>query len=75
VSEDIAREWRPTKRELLWRWYVNKVKWPAYMTAHKYWWRTLHFTRLAGPYSRAMCRLNLYRKFPDGRCHWCGGVH
>ncbi len=38
-------------------------------------WRALHVTRLARPYSKLMCRLNLYRKSLDGRCQWCGRKH
>lgn len=38
-------------------------------------WRVLWFTRLGRPYSKTMCKLNLYEKYPDGRCHWCGNVH
>lgn len=73
--DDRACESQPTTRELFWLWYVNKVKWPAFMFIHKYWWKTLYFIRLARPYSRTMCRLNLYRKYPDGRCMWCGEIH
>lgn len=52
-----------------------EMKFAVYMFAHKVFWRTLHATRLARPYSVAMCRLNLYRRFPDGRCMWCGKMH
>lgn len=73
--EDRACAWNPTRRELFWRWYVNKVKEPFKMWAHKWFWRTLWVTRLAIPYSRFMCRMGWYRKFLDGRCHWCGAKH
>lgn len=38
-------------------------------------WKVLHFTKLARPYQRFLCRHNLYRRFPDGRCMWCGDKH
>lgn len=42
---------------------------------HGAYWRALHLTRLARSYSVFMCWANLYRRFPDGRCMWCGFVH
>jgi hypothetical protein len=54
---------------------IAEFKFSIYMAAYKYFWRALHFTRLSRPYSRMMCRLNLYQKFPDGRCQWCGNNH
>lgn len=54
--------------------YANG-KYKAYMKAHAAWWRILWITRLAIPYSRFMCGHNLYRKFPDGRCQYCGNNH
>jgi hypothetical protein len=47
----------------------------VFMFAHGVFWKTLHTLWLARPYSIAMCWLNLYRRFPDGRCMWCGSVH
>lgn len=38
-------------------------------------WATLHLLKIARPYSIMMCRLNLYGKFSDGRCRWCGEKH
>jgi hypothetical protein len=62
------------------RWEKLRSKWATlkhetYMKLHKNWWGLLHLTRIARPYSVSLCKLNLYRKFPDGRCHWCGEVH
>lgn len=54
--------------------YYN-LKSALYMKWHAFYWRALYITRLARPYSVAMCRLNLYRKFPGGRCMWCGEKH
>jgi hypothetical protein len=54
---------------------IAERKQAIYMFCHKVFWRTLHFTMLAGPYSRFMCWRGWYRKFPDGRCHWCGEIH
>jgi len=54
---------------------IGKIKWAIYRKAYAIFWRTLHFTKLAWPYSRMMCRLNLYRRFPDGRCQWCANNH
>lgn len=55
--------------------FVACIKWSIYMAAHKFFWRFLFLTRLARPYSIAACKLGIYRKFPDGRCHWCGEIH
>lgn len=74
MSDDRAGEWRPTRGELLWRQYAL-VKWKLYMWAHKWFWRTLWAIGLAVPYSKFMCRRGWYRKFPDGRCMYCGEVH
>ena len=54
---------------------VAEVKHRIYMFGHKILWLTLHRTWLARPYSKTMCRLRLYSKFPDGRCQWCGINH
>ena len=45
------------------------------MFGHKVFWRTLHALGLARPYSVSRCWANLYRRFPDGRCQWCGMKH
>ena len=42
---------------------------------HRLYWKVLHFTQLARPYSVAMCWAGLYSRFPDGRCMWCGEIH
>jgi hypothetical protein len=52
-------------------WRIN-VRYKLDMLTHAAFWRTLYFFRLAGIYSRLMCRLGWYRKFPDGRCIYCG---
>lgn len=54
---------------------ISSVKSAVRMWWHGVFWRTLHATKLARRYSVTMCRLRLYRKFPDGRCMWCGVVH
>lgn len=54
---------------------IATFKWNVYMTMHKYFWRFLWATKLAYIYSPLMCKLNLYRKYPDGRCGYCGGSH
>lgn len=53
----------------------RELKWSSIMKAHACWWKFLWLSKLALPYSRFLCRHNLYRKFPDGRCHWCGNNH
>lgn len=45
------------------------------MKRHSLFWGFLNITRLNRPYSKLTCRLGLYRKFPDGRCMYCGAVH
>ena len=52
-----------------------EIKHNVYMFGHKVFWRTLSFTGLARTYSKTMCKFGLYRKFPDGRCQWCGNTH
>lgn len=54
---------------------IAQVKSDAFMLWHGFYWRVLHFTKLARPYSRTMCKFNLYRTFSDGRCMWCGNKH
>lgn len=39
------------------------------------WWRTLHALGIGWAYSRFLCRHGWYRKFPDGRCSFCGKTH
>lgn len=38
-------------------------------------YRVLFFFGVARAYQKFLCRHNLYRKFPDGRCMWCGEKH
>jgi len=52
-------------------WRMN-MRYKAGMAVHAVFWRTLYFLRIAGIYSRFMCRNGWYRKFPDGRCMYCG---
>lgn len=41
---------------------------------HTIWWRFLWATKLGHPYSKFMCCMKWYRKYPDGRCMYCGVV-
>jgi hypothetical protein len=54
---------------------INDFKFNAFMVWHKVYWKFLHLSGLARPYSVLMCKLNLYRKLPDGQCMWCGVNH
>ena len=45
------------------------------MKWHAVYWRTLHVLGIGWAYSRLICKLNWYRKFPDGRCMYCGNKH
>jgi len=77
TDKDIAVTWlseADRKRDLR-RQKIANLKWSAYMWWHGFYWYVLHSTRLARPYSRLMCRLNLYRTYHDGRCQWCGKYH
>ena len=42
---------------------------------HGIFWKVLWFLHIARLYSRMACRLNIYSKFMDGRCMWCGYHH
>lgn len=53
----------------------GEAKHSVYMKWHAFYWRALHLTGLARPYSIMMCNLRLYRTFRDGRCQWCGIIH
>lgn len=66
--------WNPTKTELMLI-KLRDLRHDGFMLWHKIAWKVLWFTRLAVPYSKWACRNNYYRKFPDGRCHWCGNKH
>lgn len=54
---------------------IGRIKASLKMTAHSVYWRTLFFFGIGWAYSRFMCRRGWYRKFPDGRCMFCGIVH
>jgi len=51
------------------------LRWKTYMGCNSLWWRFLHLLRLGRLYSVTLCRLDIYRRFPDGRCMWCGNKH
>ena len=51
---------------------IQQLKSSVYMFLHACFWRTLWALKLGTPYSKLMCRLELYKKFPDGRCMYCG---
>lgn len=38
-------------------------------------WQMLWKLRLAKIYSRSLCRFEIYKKYMDGRCMYCGKVH
>jgi hypothetical protein len=65
MSVDDMKKWKRKK-------WLMDIRYNLDMFLHAAFWRTLYFFRVAGFYSRAMCRLGLYRKFPDGRCMYCG---
>ena len=74
---DRAVEYRnesDRKRDLR-RQKIAGIKHAIYIKAHAGFWRTLHAFGIARIYSVIMCKANLYRKYPDGRCHWCGDNH
>lgn len=71
---DQAVTWKDEahrKRDLRQR-KIGELKSRARMFFHGVWWKTLWFLHLGKPYSRFMCRMGWYRKFPDGRCQYCG---
>ena len=77
MSEYQAVTWAneaARKRDMRHRRWVN-LKSRVGMIWHATYWRVLWALGLARPYSVAMCKLGLYRKFPDGRCQWCGACH
>lgn len=76
-NQDRAVTWAceaDRKRDLRRR-KIAKMKSDIGMWWHGVYWKALHLTRLAKPYSITLCRLNLYRQFPGGRCMWCGETH
>ena len=54
---------------------IAHIKQGSFMLWHKFYWSALHLFRLSRPYSVLMCKVNLYRKYLDGRCQWCGTNH
>lgn len=56
------------------RWIIN-FKHIYRLWIHSLFWRILWALKLAKPYSVFMCKNNWYRKYPDGRCMWCGVNH
>lgn len=76
MNDDVAVMMNETERKRdIRRRKIGQIKYNIWFFFFKAKWRFLHLTRLAGTYSRAMCGLGLYRKFPDGRCQWCGVIH
>lgn len=77
MSEERAVTWANAKVEKADKRqrFIVEIKCAIYMKWHSFYWKVLHLTRLARPYSKTMCFLNLYRTFPDGRCMWCGNKH
>lgn len=77
-DQDQAVTWATEadrKRDMRWR-RRQEFKQSVRIWWHWFYWKALHITRLARPYSVAMCRLGLYRKYSlNGRCMWCGEVH
>jgi hypothetical protein len=61
------------KRDAFWRKY-SELKSELFLKIHGIWWGFLWAIKLGKPYSKLICRLNLYRKFPDGRCQYCGVI-
>lgn len=72
--DDRTCSYTPTVRDKMGR-KLADVRHYAYMKWHSFYWKVLYLTRLARSYSELMCKLNRYRKFPDGRCHYCGKNH
>jgi hypothetical protein len=62
-KRDVRQRWKAEFKAAIKLWW------------HGVFWQAMHATRLARPYSVTMCYLRLYRKFPDGRCMWCGVIH
>lgn len=58
-------KWQVRKRNFQYWWMMKR---------HSLFWGFLNLTRLNRPYSKITCRLGIYRKFPDGRCMYCGKV-
>lgn len=77
MSEDRAVTWpnEKTRKADLRRRALANIKFNIHMKCHALWWRILHLTMLARIYSVFMCRKNWYRKYPDGRCAYCGNSH
>lgn len=59
------------KAHRLWSNFKSSTK----LKLHGLWMGFLFKIKLGRAYQKMLCRLNLYRKFPDGRCHWCGKYH
>lgn len=74
MSEQCAKAEIPTVLGNARKTYY-KFKYGCFSLAHKYWWGFLHSIGLGWTYSRLLCRYNLYVKFPDGRCQYCGKGH
>lgn len=45
------------------------------MYAHGIFYKILFMLGIGRWYQKMICRLGLYKKFPDGRCMWCGNIH
>lgn len=78
MSEELkAVTWRTEadKRRYLRHQKIVNANFAIKLWWHCIYWRTLHALGIGRTYSKAMCRMNWYRKFPDGRCMWCGKKH
>jgi hypothetical protein len=54
---------------------IATLKSSAYMKIHSAWWQSLFFLGLGWKYSKMLCAFGIYKKFPDGRCGYCGNIH
>lgn len=73
-NENCGQAMTSTKKDIFLS-KVKNLKIDILSKLHSVWWTFLHKIGIGFHYSKLLCRANLYRKYIDGRCMWCGEVH
>ncbi len=70
---DCSKEKYPYIARILRNWkYFNS--W-FYLKCHEIFYSILFKLKIGRTYQVWLCKKGLYRRYPDGRCMWCGGMH
>lgn len=65
---------RTPKRDKLIRKIRDFKSW-VFLTVHGIFYKTLFKLKIGWKFNQWLCKSGWYRRFPDGRCMYCGGLH